>query len=170
MTEFIDENTGKIFVNVATELFKSVYKGASDKVKGKAKEFDLLNTSARKYAKKMYERYNVVRIFGMSEPVPLENLYVRAYILEKITDRIKISPENLEEFYDHDSRRFGKIRETKPANRIVNEYKKFIVLGKPGAGKTTLLKHLVFLNLNDSAAIKERRLPIFITLKDYAKF
>ena len=80
----------------------------------------------------------------MREPTPLLSLFVRANILEKISARAGLRPEDLAEFFDFDRRAFGKSKETVDGEIIVNKLHKFIVLGKPGAGKTTYLKYLTF--------------------------
>ncbi len=104
----------------------------------------------------------------MTDEVPLESLFVRVNILEKITDRIRVDQKSLEELYDRDKKSFGKKQETVTGIETINKHDKFIVLGKPGAGKTTYLKFLALNSIKDNSEIKQRKLPIFITLKEWA--
>ena len=120
----------------------------------------------QRYKHKMYERYDVIRVFGMREPIPLSELYVKVQILEKITSRIRVSSRRLEKHYDKDKRRLSKKQTPKAVKEIVDLHNRFIILGQPGAGKTTLLKYIALQSLQKSW--KKNRLPIFITLKLYA--
>lgn len=122
----------------------------------------------KKYTDSLLERYQFVKVLGMREPVPLKSLYVRANILEKISARAGLRPEELAEFFDFDRRAFGKKSETVDGERMVNRLDKFIVLGKPGAGKTTYLKFLTLMMLDPGSQIERRRLPIFVTLREWA--
>ena len=56
---------------------------------------DRLKQYAKKYAQKIANSYNYVRIFGMSQEVPLLSLYVRLQILEKISAYTWVNPEDL---------------------------------------------------------------------------
>ncbi|MBK8193478.1 MAG: NACHT domain-containing protein [Lewinellaceae bacterium] len=100
--------------------------------------------------------------------MPLLSLYVRANILEKISARAGAKVEDLESFFDFDRRAFGEKKETKDGEAIANDLQRFIVLGKPGAGKTTFLKYLALAMVHQQSDIQRRRLPIFITLRDWA--
>ena len=53
--------------------------------KDKYAENDPLGIATRKYIGNIIDRYNNVKVLGMSEPVPLKSIYVRANILEKIS-------------------------------------------------------------------------------------
>lgn len=124
--------------------------------------------SAENYVRGIIERFGVVKILGMNKPMPLLNLYVRANILEKVSAKAGKRVEDMEIFFDLDRRRFGNLVETKDAEAIINKLSKFIVLGKPGAGKTTFLRYITLAILSERSVIKKRRLPIFITLREWA--
>lgn len=160
----------QLSVEVGIDLFKDLifasWKAATGWTK---KEFpDPFGTATKKYIKGLIDRFNTVKVLGMREPVPLKSLYVRANILEKISARAGLRPEELAEFFDFDRRTFGKKSETVDGEIIVNRLQKFIVLGKPGAGKTTYLKFLTLMMLDPTSQIKRRRLPIFVTLREWA--
>ncbi|NET54712.1 MAG: NACHT domain-containing protein [Symploca sp. SIO2E6] len=55
-----------------------------------------------------------------------------------------------------------------PGLEVVQRYDKLLVLGKPGAGKTTFLKYLAIHCANSQ--ILGERVPVFITLKQFAEF
>lgn len=157
------QNMEELAARLILEIFKGTGKGFSW-IKNKAE----LSLSAKAYAKKLYKRYNYIRIFGMKDEVPLRSLFVRINILEKLTITDRHSIEALENAFDFTNRSFsfGTKKETFPATRVLNKYQKFIVLGKPGAGKTTLLKYYVLQCLDGKT--DEQKLPIFISLKAFS--
>ena len=162
----------QISIEVGVELFKDLivntYQGISGFVKDKNKERDFFGMDTKKYMGNIIGRYNTIQVLGMREPTPLLSLFVRANILEKISARKGLNPEELAEFFDFDRRSFGKSKETVDGEIIVNKLHKFIVLGKPGAGKTTYLKYLTLRMLDKYSQIEQRKLPIFITLRTWA--
>lgn len=129
---------------------------------------DVVREATEQYVKGLFERFGEVKVLGMNRPVPLLSLYVRANILEKISAKAGAKLDELEEFFDFDRRVFGKKVATKDGEEIANNQQRFIVLGKPGAGKTTFLKYLALAMLHKNSIIKNRRLPIFITLRYWA--
>lgn len=170
MPEFSKEI--EISIEVAAEIFTNLiartYQGVAGFVKDKNKERDFFGVATKKYVGGLIGRYNTMQVLGMREPVPLKNLFVRANILEKISARAGLRPEELAEFFDFDRRAFGRTKEEVDGEIIVNKLKKFIVLGKPGAGKTTYLKYLTLMMLDKYSQIERRRLPIFVTLRSWA--
>lgn len=159
----------EVATNLITEVFKSTFtnmKEVSEWLKRWNKKQDFLGTAAKRYAAKVEKRYNLMRIFGMSNPVPLRNIYTRVNILNKITASHRATISDLEKFFDKDRRSFGSTHATEDGIRVVNELEKFIVLGKPGAGKTTFLKFIALQALDGN--LKKKRLPIFIGLKDWS--
>lgn len=161
-------NPRSILTDFIQDIFNKAYNNTWNWFKEEIKEHDFFKTAAKKYGKKIYDRYNTIRVFGMNRPVPLKDLFVRVNILEKITARQRISLQDLEQYFDRDRRAFGKEVETKSGIEVVNTFQKFIVLGKPGAGKSTYLKYLALQSVEKDSAIKDRKIPIFISLKELA--
>lgn len=161
------ENT-ETSVETGIDLFKNLLIASWKALNGNVQDDDSFNNAIRKYIGGLINRFSSVKVLGMREPVPLKSLYVRANILEKITARAGLRPEELAEFFDFDRRTFGQKSETIDGEIIVNRLQKFIVLGKPGAGKTTYLKFLTLMMLDKSSRIEHRRLPVFVTLREWA--
>lgn len=155
-----------IFLEAFKESFKGIFKSKNWFI-AKEKEYDFFGKAAKKYSEKMEERYNSVRIFGMDKPIPLRSIYVRVNILKKITARQGKSIEELEKQFDRDQRGFGFGIRTIKGSKVVNEFQKFIVLGKPGAGKSTFLKYLVLQSIDGKA--DKKQIPIFINLKEFSE-
>lgn len=155
---------------VITEIFIDVYKGAWNWFTDKKKEQDFFGMAGRKYAGEMWRRYNSIRVFGMTDDVPLDSLFVRVNILEKNQEKYRDSVDFLHQNFDHTARtiKFGAIRKTKTGIETINSQDKMIVLGRPGAGKSTYLKSLALESIKKKPQIKDRKIPIFITLKELA--
>jgi hypothetical protein len=75
----MDDFTSKIAVSIITELFKEAAKGVktitnliSNSVKGQ----DILGLAAKKYSSNILKRYNYVRVFGMTAPISLTDIYI----------------------------------------------------------------------------------------------
>ena len=139
MTDSSENLAAKVAANVITEVFKSVLQTAEKWFDDKRKEYDFLGLAAQRYASKLEEQYSMIRILGMERPISLRDIYVNVDVLEKITDRRRLSIEALEKFFDRDRRTFGFKQETISGVAAVDKLDRFIVLGKPGAGKTTFL-------------------------------
>lgn len=132
-------------------------------------ENNFLETAIRKYVGELIKRNCTIKVLGMRKPLPLEKLYVRANILkDKITAELGLSAKELEKFYNVERRAFGKIAETVDGELMANKLQHFIVLGKPGAGKTTYLRYLTLMMLNPYSQIKERKIPIFVTFREWS--
>jgi len=119
------------------------------------------------------ERCGTMRVLDMSQPIGLNDIYTNVNILEKITGRRRIEISELLQGFNPESEdfdRFGLSRVTEkrvPGLEAVEHYSKLMVLGKPGAGKTTFLKYLAIQCI--SGELQADRVPIFITLKDFAE-
>lgn len=156
-------------IELGVDLMKDIVAAGYSFLKEKHKERDFFGAATKRYVGGLLERNSTIKVLTMREPQPLEKLYVRGNILkDKITAEIGLSPEELEKFHDLDRRAFGEIAETVDGERIVNQLQRFIVLGKPGAGKTTYLRYLTLMMLQPLSQIERRKLPIFVTLREWA--
>ena len=122
--EIIPKIASDIAVSVITEIFKVAYEGWPHAKKWLKEK---LGISARKYADRMEERYNSMKIFGMSEPKPIRDIYVRLNILEKISARQHISIKDLEDSFKNENKDFYREKNTKDGMEIVKEKPKLIV-------------------------------------------
>ncbi|MEH1921032.1 NACHT domain-containing NTPase [Nostoc sp.] len=117
------------------------------------------------------ERCGTMRVLDMTQPIGLNDIYTSVNILEKITGRQRLGiDELLQQCTSEDFDRFGLGRITQkrvPGLEAVEKYPKLMILGKPGAGKTTFLKYLAIQCIEGK--FQGNRVPIFITLKDFAE-
>jgi predicted NACHT family NTPase len=132
---------------------------------------DLVQNIRGKVRKDIQMRCGKIRVLDMEQPIESNDIYTDVYILEKIAGRSRLQfAELLAGFQDGDFDRFeiGKIQERLPGLDAVNKYSKLMILGKLGAGKTTFMKRLAMLCCD--GIFQKQRVPIFITLKDFAEF
>jgi predicted NACHT family NTPase len=163
----MEDIQSKIAVGLITEIFKEVIKGVhtlASSLTEKGRNLDILGSAAQQYAERTRKRYNSMKIFGMSRPIPLDKIYTKVNMLEKIRRSQRATVHELVELSDIHQRIFGKKQDTKPGLMAVDEYDRLIVLGKPGSGKTTFLKHVLLQAL--SGGLSNRYVPIFISLHD----
>ncbi|MEH2259215.1 NACHT domain-containing protein [Nostoc sp.] len=120
------------------------------------------------------EKCGTMRVLDMPQPIELtgeRGIYTNVNILEKITGRRRLDiPELLQncdpEHFDHFG--LGRVTEKRVSGlEVVQRYSKLMVLGKPGAGKTTFLKYLAMQCIEGK--FLTNRVPLFITLKDFAE-
>ncbi|MBD2770654.1 NACHT domain-containing protein [Iningainema tapete] len=119
------------------------------------------------------ERCGTMRVLDMNQPIELNDIYTNVNILEKITGRQRREIEELVQNFNTESDEFariglGKITQKRiPGLEAVERHSKLMVLGKPGAGKTTFLKYLAIQCISEN--FQANRIPIFITLKQFAE-
>jgi hypothetical protein len=119
--------------------------------------------AAEKYRAKIKKLYGTMQIMGMAEPVPLDDIFADAYMLDKPTAFSRFDIERLKQLSaDPDA----PPPQAKRINglRLVREKGNLFILGKPGAGKTTFLKYIAL----QSAEQNIDKIPIFISLKQWS--
>ena len=170
MIELSDEILEKLTVNLFTVIFKSTFKSIKTTktwISEKVRENDYFNLNSSKYINKLEERYDIMRVLGMSEPVSIRTIYVKINILEKISSEQRKSINELSKKSELIRKSFGKIIKTIDGIDVVNKYQKLIILGKPGCGKSTFLKNILFQAIDGN--LKNKRIPVFISLKSYSE-
>lgn len=135
-------------------------------------DLDLLVQDLRHHlAVAIEERCGTMRILDMSYPIGIEDIYTDVNILEQLSGRRRKRLDELLESYDLESGDrlgLGQVTEARISGlEAVQKYHRLIIVGKPGAGKTTFLKHLAI--QCKQGAFEAHRLPIFVTLKDFAE-
>lgn len=118
------------------------------------------------------ERCGTMRVLDMTQPVGLGSIYIDLNILEKPAGRQRL--EEITELLQSssldgfDRLGLGRVSEKRiPGLEVVEQYTKLMILGGPGSGKTTFLKYLAINCI--SGQFQAERVPIFVTLKDFAE-
>ncbi|MDQ3648823.1 MAG: NACHT domain-containing protein [Acidobacteriota bacterium] len=138
-----------------TDKTAGAVKGRWDKFKWK--------DAAENYRAKIKKLYGTMQIMGMAEPVPLDDIFTDAYMLDKPTAFGRFDIESLKQMSAGDpsapphAQRINGLR-------LVREKGNLFILGKPGAGKTTFLKYIAV----KAAEHTIDKVPIFISLKHWA--
>lgn len=141
---------------------KTVTDKAAGAVKDKWSEFKWKDASDA-YRAKIKKLYGTMQIMGMTEPVPLDDIFTDAYMLDKPTAFGRFDIERLKQLSadpDAPPPRAERIN----GLRLVKEKGNLFILGKPGAGKTTFLKYIAL----QAAERNIYKVPIFVILKNWA--
>jgi predicted NACHT family NTPase len=124
-----------------------------------------------KVSASIQKRCGTMRVLDMEQPITIDSIYTSVNILEKISRNQRRSIEELLdgcEVENFDRFILGTVRQKRiPALEAVERHEKLLILGKPGAGKTTFLKWLA-LQCN-GGKINQNRVPLFVTLKEFAE-
>ncbi|MDZ8240177.1 MAG: NACHT domain-containing protein [Nostoc sp. ChiQUE01a] len=136
---------------------------------------DTLVQEIRKQVKPyIKEKCGTMRVLDMPKPIKLtgkQGIYTNVNILEEITGRRRLQIAELIQDCEHDNfERIGLsgIKQKRVSGlEAVQRHNKLMVLGKPGAGKTTFLKYLAIQCIEGK--FQANRVPLFITLKDFAE-
>jgi predicted NACHT family NTPase len=120
-----------------------------EKKQGSEVDIDALVQEIREKVKpNIREQCGKMRVLDMNQPIGLGEIYTNVNILEKPT-------------------RTSETERHIPGLEAIERFSKLLILGKPGAGKTTFLKHLAVQCI--SGEFQAERVPVFVTLKDFAK-
>jgi predicted NACHT family NTPase len=161
---------------------KTITDTAGEKLKERWQQFKWNEASAA-YRYKVKKLYGTMQIMGMKSPVPLDDIFTDAYLLDRPTafsrhdiQQLKSAPADPSGLPPGTERVDGvslvktKIRreitiwDAKPPKKmLVDEHRNLFILGKPGAGKTTFLKYIAV-----SADQHLDKVPIFVGLKQWA--
>jgi predicted NACHT family NTPase len=120
----------------------------------------LLQNTREKVHDNIQRRCGVMRVLNMEQPMRVDDIYTDINILEQVTSRRRLDIEELLQNID-------KPQKCLSAMAVVERHDKLMILGKPGTGKTIFLKWLAL--LCNWGGFQGDRLPIFITLKDFAE-
>jgi predicted NACHT family NTPase len=132
---------------------------------------ELVREVRDKVSASIQKRCGTMRVLDMEQPITIDSIYTSVNILEKISRNQRRSIEELLdgcEVENFDRFILGTVRQERiPALEAVERHDKLMILGKPGAGKTTFLKWLA-LQCN-GGKFNQNRVPLFITLKEFAE-
>lgn len=152
-------------------LFESFFKSAVSAVAGDidswVESFDPLKFS-RHYKKLVEQKYEQVKVLGMSKPIALSSLYIDVVVLEDIASRNYVDEVELELFVRRiDRSNYNPFHyKRRSALNFVTTSSHSLVLGKPGSGKTTFLRRLLVALLSDTPPFVS--FPVYVSLKQFS--
>jgi predicted NACHT family NTPase len=115
-----------------------------------------------------------MRMFSVSQPVPVDKIYIDLNVLEQVSSsrhfsnwRGEYEPGNRQDF---DRLSLSQVKQKGvEAISVIKNYAKLLVLGKPGAGKTTFLKSLAVKCIQPEEEFFADLVPLFVALPEFAK-
>jgi hypothetical protein len=141
---------------------KTVTDKTAGTVKGRWEKFKWRD-AAEEYRARIKKHYGTMQIMGMAKPVPLDDIFTDAYMLDKPTAFGRFDIERLKQMSADPDK---PPEQAKRVNglRLVRERGNLFILGKPGAGKTTFLKYVAL----QAAEQNIDKVPVFVSLKQWA--
>lgn len=115
-----------------------------------------------------------MRMFSVSQPVPVDKIYIDLNVLEQVSSSRHFS--NWRGEYESGNRQdFDRLSLSQVKQKgveaisVIKDYAKLLVLGKPGAGKTTFLKSLAVKCIQPEEEFFADLVPLFVALPEFAK-
>ncbi len=160
---------------VALPIFQSMWEGGGRFLGLFGKRLDeqsrqLIFQASDQYAQNYRERHGIVKVLGMSEPIPLKEVYTTVQFLNENERKSLESVKDLETVFRQANKRsfYSKERAKRPGLGVANEKQFLMVLGGPGTGKSTFLRRIGLEVLQENQGDFEHRcIPVFIELKQF---
>lgn len=130
----------------------------------------LLFNATKKYVQTYTERHGHVQVLGMSKPIPLDDIYSGARMLDTEAMKSYASQADLEVTYRNKGQRRFRDYDCPKRNgiEIAKENSRLIVLGDPGIGKSTYLRKAGLEALKGkSGDYQLPYIPVFLELKRF---
>ncbi len=142
MAGSIDEQLLEHGATAAFQLVAGVAKSLGNLLSDK----NAVQRGMREYARRFIERYGIIKVLNMAEPIPLREIYVAAQVVSPRSIQRYTSVGELQEQFRQDGRRrltqYDRGQPKKDCLDWANEEQFLNVLGAPGAGKSTFLRRL----------------------------
>jgi hypothetical protein len=161
-----DPVTISLLSGVGAWFWDKYGKAVADKTTGAVKgRWEKLKwkDAAEAYRARIKKLYGTMQIMGMAKPVPLDDIFTDAYMLDKPTAFGRFDIEHLKQV-SADPDKPPEQAERINGLRLVREKGNLFILGKPGAGKTTFLKYVAL----QAAEQNIDKVPVFVSLKQWA--
>ena len=152
-----------------TPIKESVYSVFHD-LKTGTEALDLFKKYRRKHFKSLKSSLDSTKILGMSEPIPIVDIYSPSFVSTTIHRRLyEKNWHSLGKHpYDFDIIRRKMTSDKVQADEYVESHKRVVILGSPGSGKTTFLRFLGLAYSDEkifkSTNLKTSLFPIFISM------
>jgi predicted NACHT family NTPase len=159
------ENLEEICHLLELEVGQVVLQEASSDINSLVQQFRLSS------AESLRKRCGTMRILDMTQPIDSGAIYTDVNILERVAGKTRREIQDL--MVDCGAAGFdrfllGNVKQERVEGlKAVLDKRQLMILGRPGAGKTTFLKRLAIECLNGNFLAD--RLPIFVTLKEFAE-
>ena len=157
------------------EPIKQIIRSVFDDLTNATEALDIFKKYRGNHFSRLAESMRYIKILGMSQPVPLTDLYSPAMVSTTIFGRLYeqewVKAASTPESSSPTRRR--QVDKLIRADEYIEEHHRVVVLGSAGSGKTTLLRHLALSMCDEevfsSTNFRTSRFPFFIPLPKYAR-
>ena len=161
-------------LNWFDEPIKQAIRSVFDDLNNATEALDVFKKYRRNHFGRLIESISYIKILGMSQPVPLTDLYSPAMVSTTIFGRLYEQEWLRASTSDASSpvrrRQVGRLTR---ADQFIEDHPRVTVLGSAGSGKTTLLRHLALAmckkEIFTDTKFKTSRFPFFVDLPKYAR-
>lgn len=136
----LDPFSSEIVKSIASLVVKTAWEMANKPLDKKIES--IIYNASHQYFHNYTNRHGIIKVLGMSEPVPLEDVYINAQLLDGWLPTNIDSMGNVDAKYRRKKQRrfgFGEYKK-RSGIQMANQHQYLMVLGEPGMGKSTFLK------------------------------
>lgn len=163
----LDPFSLEIAKNIASLVVKTTWEMGNKPLDKSLKQ--VIFNASRQYLQHYTKRHGMLKVLGMVEPVPLEEVYINIQLLDEwLPTRIETLTSVDKKYRKKRNRLFGFGEYKKRSGlEMANYHPYLMVLGEPGMGKSTFLRKtgLDALQGRKSGRFVHNCLPVFIELK-----
>ncbi len=130
----------------------------------------LIRKASEQYAWNYAKRHGLMKVLGMREPVPLEQVYTSVQFLDRDSISRFESIEDLEKAFREQPERSFQRKSSKKLEglKVANDKQYLMVLGGPGAGKSTFIRKMGLEALKGlGGGYSHECIPVLLELKNF---
>lgn len=168
-----DENSsGLPILNWIDGPIKKSFQSVFDGLNTSTEALDIFKKFRNNHFKTLLKKVSLIKILGMSEPIPILDVYSPTYVSTTIHSRLYET-----NWYSQKGPVGRDLKDTKKSKDVIcgdvfiEDHDRIVVLGSAGSGKTTFLKYLALAysdkRVFKSSKLKTSKLPIYISMNSY---
>lgn len=170
----IEESAGTVALSWFDEPVRRTVSSIFDDLNTTTEAVDLFKKYRKKHFASLNSSIGKIKILGMSQPIPLVDIYSPTYVSTTIHGRLYEQDwHSLKDGNRDVPHRTSAKSDVVQADDFIEQHNRVVILGGAGSGKTTLLRHIALAYSNkhifDSTRLKTSKFPVFVSLLGYTQ-